>query len=255
MSTTSTQPSETLELEIAGRPVRFTFPSAPGLRPFVEDVLRGADYPLVFPGVYRPQTIVDIGAHAGAATVYFKAHYPWATVLAFEPCQNTFDYLLANTRDLDAVHTRRAALGSQDGRARLFMGQHSSMQNSLRPNLENSSACEWVPVLDARAAIESIGHSKVSIVKLDTEGCEIEILESIRTLWPAVEVIYLEYHSEDDRLAIDTLLAPRFVLYAARASVPHRGTQTYLRVDVLERCNELLASRHVFPKDPGYPRR
>ena len=249
MSATAEQGSEQVELEIAGLAVSFRFPAAPGLRPFVESVLRGADYPLVFPGLFAPTTIVDIGAHAGAATVYFKAHYPAAEVFAFEPSERTFEYLRSNTEGLGDVHVRRAGLGAADGEARLFSGQYSSMQHSLKPNAENTGDFERVPLLEARSALTALGRAPLSIVKIDTEGCEVEILESARELLPAVEVIYLEYHSEADRLALDHLLSPRFVLCAARADGPHRGTNTYVRDDVLERCNAQLEERYVYPKD------
>ena len=249
MSTSATRETETVELEIAGNPVSFTFTSAPGLRPFVESVLTGADYPLVFPGIFEPHTIVDIGAHAGAATVYFKSHYPRARVFAFEPCKDSYAQLRANTQALDSVQIRRAALGAEDGEARLFSGQYSSMQHSLAPNAENTGDFEWVPVLAARAAIESLGAPAYSILKIDTEGCELEILESLGDLLQSVNVIYLEYHSEADRLAIDQLLAPPFVLHTARANGPHRGTNAYIRCDVLESCNASLEARYVYPKD------
>jgi len=246
---TTTHETETLEISIAGAPVRFTYTLAPGLRPFVESVLNGADYPLVFPGVFEPTTIVDIGAHAGAATVYLKSHYPRAEVFAFEPCKDSYEHLRANTRSLEGVQTRRAALGERDGKAQLFAGQYSSMQHSLKPNDENKGDFEWVPVLGARAALEATGHAAFSIVKIDTEGCELEILESIRALLPAIDVVYSEYHSESDRLALDRMLAPHFTLYAARADAPHRGTNTYVRDEVLERCYAQVETRYVFPKD------
>ncbi len=251
MSGSATRRTETIKLEIAGRPVRFAFTSAPGLRPFVESILSGADYPLVFPGIFEPHTIVDVGAHAGAATVYFKAHYPKARVFAFEPCSESYEHLCANTRELDFVQVRRAALGAKDGQARLFSGQYSSMQRSLVPNAENADDFEWVPVLAARTAIESLDAPACSILKVDTEGCEIEIMESLEDMLQSVDVIYLEYHSEADRLAIDQLLAPRFVLYTARADGPHRGTNAYLRREVLEQCNALLETRYVYPKNGG----
>jgi FkbM family methyltransferase len=245
--------SETLDLEIAGKPVSFTFTSAPGLRPYIESVLTGADYPLVFPGIFEPHTIVDIGAHAGAATVYFKSHYPKARVFAFEPCAESYENLCANTRELDLVQTRRAALGAKEGKARLFSGQYSSMQHSIVPNAENTDEFEWVPVLAARAAVESLGAPACSILKIDTEGCELEILESLGDLLQSVDVIYLEYHSEADRLAIDRLLAPHFVLYTARADGAHRGSNAYVRADVLESCNASLEARYVYPKERGAP--
>lgn len=249
MSTTQSKQTETIELEIAGQPVSFTFTSALGLRPFVEAVLTGDDYPLVFPGIYAPTSIVDIGAHAGAATVYFKSHYPDVAITCFEPCKDSFANLSANTRRFDKIKLHNRALGETAGEAQLFSGQYSSMQHSLKPNGENTGEFEWVSVIAAIEAFDTLESPNPSIIKIDTEGCELEILTAVLPLLAKVDVIYLEYHSEDDRLALDRLLADDFVLYAARADVPHRGTNTYIRNEVFDRCSKLVDTQYVFPKD------
>ena len=248
MSTSTTRTTETIDLEIAGKPVHFVFTSAVGLRPFVEAVLTGADYPLVFPGVYTPDSIVDIGAHAGAATVYFKSHYPDARVTCFEPCKDSFRNLSENTRQFDGVRLHNRALGESTGEAQLFSGQYSSMQHSMKKNGENTDEFEWISVLAAVEAFDSL-EGPPSIIKVDTEGCELEILTAVLPILSSVDVIYLEYHSEADRLALDRLLADDFVLYAARADEPHRGTNTYVRNAVFERCSQLVDAQYVFPKE------
>ena len=237
-----------VETRIAGREVRFVFPDALGLRPFVESVLEGRDYPIVFPGVFQATTIVDIGAHAGAASVYLKAHYPDAEVFAFEPSRLAHAHLLVNLRGWPGVEVQRAALGDRSGEARLYEGLYSSMQGSMKPNEENVESYEVVPLLEARSVFSALDRSVLSIVKIDTEGSEIEILDSIEPFLGRIEVLYLEYHSEADRLAIEQRLCTRFVLYAARADEPHRGTNTYVRADVFEAHASRLEERYVFPK-------
>ncbi|HRV80956.1 MAG TPA: FkbM family methyltransferase, partial [Planctomycetota bacterium] len=236
------------ETTIAGKPVSCVFTSAAGLRPFVKAVLEGEDYPLVYPGIYRPERLVDIGAHAGAATVYLKAHYPEMQVACFEPCKDSFANLGVNTRELEHVKLHNRALADETGHAQLFSGQYSSMQHSLKPNAENTDEFEWVSVLGAEEALEALGWDHISLLKIDTEGCEIEILTAIADRLPQIDVIYLEYHSEGDRLALDALLAPHFVLYAARAHEPHRGTNTYVRREVFETCSKALQALYVHPK-------
>lgn len=244
----TTHTDEVIDLVIAGRPAQFTFTAAPGLRPFVEAVLRGDDYPIVFPGVYRPETIVDVGAHAGAATVWFKSHYPDAHVTCFEPCKDSFRHLSANTRGFDGVKLWNRALGEETGEAQLFSGQYSSMQHSMKPNGENTGDFEWISVWSTREAFDALPYERISILKMDTEGLELEILRAIEDRLTSIDVVYLEYHSEADRLAIDRLLEPHFQLYAARADCPHRGTNTYVRNEVLADCAARVAEQYVFPK-------
>src|ERR1700687_1707281 len=45
---------------------------------------------------YPVQTIIDAGAHIGAATAYFKQRWPDAQVVAIEPEQGNYDMLFRN---------------------------------------------------------------------------------------------------------------------------------------------------------------
>jgi hypothetical protein len=47
----------------------------------------------------------------------------------------------------------------------------------------------------------------------------------------AATVVYLEYHSEEDRIALDELLRPTHILYAGSVAFPHRGEFVYVRND------------------------
>ena len=54
-----------------------------------------------------------------------------------------------------------------------------------------------------------------------------------------VDQIYLEYHSEQDRREIDTLLVETHVLAGASAKAVHRGTNHYLNKALLEAYPDL----------------
>ncbi|MEM7517025.1 MAG: FkbM family methyltransferase, partial [Planctomycetota bacterium] len=223
---TTTRPTQALHFEFNGVTRSFHYPGDQHLTPFVKAVLSGEDYPLVFPGLFQAKTIVDIGAHAGAASIYLKANYPDAEIFAFEPCKESFDLYCRNLQGLSPIIPCHAALGTEEGKAQLFHGEHSSMQQSLKANEENSDNFEWVAVLAADEVFDALQRDSFSIVKMDTEGFELEILHTIFEYLPKTDVIYLEYHSEQDRLAIDQFLSDNFVLYAARATEAHRGTNT-----------------------------
>ncbi len=247
-SAMNTETTDSIGIEVDGQPLSFTFTKALGLRPFVEAVLNGTDYPLVYPGIYSPKTILDIGAHAGAATVYLKANYPDAQVACFEPCKDSFEHLERNTEFFEGVRVFHQGLGDHDGEAKLFSGQYSSMQHSMKPNGENSDTFEVVQLREANAAIEALSFDELSMIKVDTEGCEIEILRALGDRLSQVQVIYLEYHSDADRLELDRMLEPHFDLYAASAEEPHRGTNTYVNRKLSRECQPKLKAQYVFPK-------
>lgn len=211
------------------------FTANPSNRPFwvfqsqfcvdiTNDVFSGKSYPLRdFFGEIN--TIVDVGANIGAATVYFKTFYPEARALAFEPDPEAFELLKRNTEGL-GVECFQCGLSDIAHKAQLFLGTiNDSITNSIHKSPMNGA--ESVPV-EIRAAREAIGGYDIDLLKLDTEGCEVQILQSIRDRLPGIAVVYVEYHSDDDRLEIDRLLSPSHYLLNARAGSIHCGELCYL---------------------------
>ena len=58
--------------------------------------------------------------------------------------------------------------------------------------------------------------------KSNTERNEFFKLENLD-----IDMIYVEYHSEDDRIEIDKIVSPRFLLCSSSADQLHRGTKAY----------------------------
>lgn len=211
------------------------YPPGQGLGPFVRAVLDGDDYPVVFPDVFRPETLVDIGAHVGSAALFFRRAYPGARIVCFEPNPAAFEYLRRNVGGEEGLEIHPLAVGSRDAEMRLFDGVHSTMQASLVPNEENRQSGVTVAVREIRPLLAELGVSRISILKVDTEGMELPILRALGEDLARVDVVYLEYHSEADRRELDALLAASgHVLFAARASEPDRGTFTFVRAGSLE---------------------
>ncbi len=68
---------------------------------------------------------------------------------------------------------------------------------------------------------------KAQIMKIDTEGAEIDILERLTSF--DFDVILLEYHSEANRRKVDALLED-FFLVGGEVRLLHRGTLKYIGV-------------------------
>jgi hypothetical protein len=102
------------------------------------------------------------------------------------------------------------------------------MQNSIHPSIEVAEAnSEEIELVEAREALkDKVGPA--SILKVDTEGCELEILKNLEPYFHDFSLIYLEYHSETDRREIDALLAPTHSLLFSNAIQLHRGNVTYI---------------------------
>jgi hypothetical protein len=64
---------------------------------------------------------------------------------------------------------------------------------------------------------------------MDAEGGEVKILsEILKYARNEITMIYLEYHSEADRLTIDQIMKEKYNLAYAQATGQHRGTNLYI---------------------------
>ena len=227
----------------------FTFLDEPHHQYYLRRVLHGREYPALHPEVYSPAVILDIGAHVGSAARYFAQRFPDARIVCIEPTPESFALLERNTRHLPNVERFNLAFASKPGVLRIWRGKTSSGQNSALPNEENGEnffeAQAAVP-LDFCAAQRL---EKISVIKIDVEGLELQILANLAPLLPQVDIFYVEYHSEQLRRDIEKLLGPDYSLFAAEASEADRGTVCYARTRLIQ--NLRLATtreRYVYAK-------
>ena len=222
---------------VAGTEAHVAYPDTGNAGVHVRRILRGLDYPLLGHG-YEPELIVDIGANIGATALYFADAYPWANIFCYEPSPSTYSYLERNARAAANVRTFNFGLSDADAEVKLYLGRSQCLQHSTIPSIEVGAAFEVISVKRASAALQGV-IAEGCILKIDTEGCEVPILEDLRPHLALVDVIYLEYHSERDRRRIDELLAPSFSLWSSAAQVLHRGNLAYVSHNVLPQIPEL----------------
>jgi FkbM family methyltransferase len=196
-------------------------------RAICKEILAGRTYPRI-PFVHDVQTVLDIGANVGAAAVYFALQHPSATIFALEPAAEPFRLLVRNAKSFSNVRTFNFGLFDDDKSVPLHRGKFDSVTASIGTSTLNSSQTEVVNLRRADTWLAQVGISRIDLLKIDTEGCEVPILRSMESLIPGIKVIYLEYHSEDDRQFLDHLVTPSHILYAGRASHPHRGELCYV---------------------------
>ena len=133
----------------------------------------------------------DVGANIGLHTVTAKRMRPGATVVAFEPAPHTTARLIGNI-DLNGLDVQvvAAALSETDGVARLsVVTRGNSGLSSLRPwpdvEYERTILC---PCVRADSLVESGVLPAPTVVKLDVEGFEVEVLRGFGDLLESPEL-------------------------------------------------------------------
>jgi FkbM family methyltransferase len=224
-------PSGDISLSVNGRP--FTFFSPEPLKNLVLEVLYGLEYPLPALANYQPEVIIDIGANVGATSLYFHANFPDAEIYCYEPSAKNYRFLQLNTRHFGNIKTFPYGLLNKSTELPMYQGYHQSAENSIIRSIETTDATEIIKLNRFSDELRERNIDKISFLKLDTEGCEILILEDILDKLDLIDMMFIEYHSEKNRLKIDDLLAGYFLLFYSSALRPHRGTVLYISKKLL----------------------
>lgn len=191
------------------------------------EIFSGQTYPLAS-FVSGVGTILDIGANIGAAAVWFSVQYPLARVFCAEPARAPFTLLERNTARFPNVRRFNSGLFSKNTRAPLYTSKVDSVTASVGRSFLNGTGSELIDLVDAREFLARNEISAIDILKLDTEGCEIPILECMAVQMPAIKVLYVEYHSEDDRRRIDAMVEQTHILFFGKTDGLHRGELCYV---------------------------
>ena len=164
----------------------------------------------------------------GAAAIWFHHHYPSARIVSYEPSPAVFEFLRENTADIENIEAKQIGMSDRDCQVELHVGQHHVAQSSVVAHAETSNQTETITLSRASAELQSLGIPRISILKLDTEGCEVPML-SDRSGWhDRMDAIYVEYHCEADRRQIDQMLAQNFYLIRANVQCGNLGMLVYL---------------------------
>jgi FkbM family methyltransferase len=139
-----------------------------------------------------PHTIVDAGANAGMAAIYYANKYPDARIVAVEPEPSNYAALLKNVAPYTNVIPVNAALWNKNCQIRL-----GSPQNDSRPYSKWAFQVsnQGIPVrgITMRTLMEETGLDNIDLLKMDIEGGEVEAFANCDWI-DGVQAIAIELH-------------------------------------------------------------
>lgn len=172
--------------------------------------------------------VIDVGANVGLFTMYMKLLYPDCVVHCYEPVPATLSLLQRNLEALVDVHVHPYALGERDGEQQIYLHRRNTGQNSFKRIEGDKHYDRWlnIPIRDSARELDALGQDHIDVLKIDTEGYELEILERLGDRLNMVSYVLIEYHSEEDRRKIDRCLS-QFALCGTSGIHVDRGTLKY----------------------------
>ena len=165
--------------------------------------------------------IIDIGANVGGFAVWAHEYFPNAKIDCYEPIKANYELLRQNTEGTD-IAIRNIAIGKEDGERKMYYGANNCGEASLYQGHEQSNEGELVKMMS------SMHLPRCDIMKIDTEGAEIEILENLVN-FPSVFLI--EFHSAYNRRRIDELLID-YTLIECSMRGWNYGILKYVRTEI-----------------------
>jgi FkbM family methyltransferase len=154
----------------------------------------------------------DIGANEGQTATEALRIFPAARVFSFEPHPITFQKLKSRFDNNRRVACYNIALSNENGKAVMYEYSESSMINSLTSKAryavrQEKKVSREVPVkvssLDWFCRDQNI--DRIDVLKIDTEGHELEVLKGAVTLLSSGKIRYV-YAEFNDLLSINGVI-------------------------------------------------
>ena len=221
-------PSQVVEIDVQSGGVRQTLKIPRNELFRAKSILQDNEYSILnFRSHRGPMTVVDVGANVGLYAIYMKAIDPGCVIHCFEPSPSTFVLLHANLGDITGIYLHSCGLFDRSQQATMHIHRMNTGQNSIKSSGEYYGDSVQVPLKDAGAEFDRLSLIDIDVLKIDTEGCEVEILGSLGHRLDRIDYVLVEYHSEKDRRQIDGLLK-EFHVFGSKSSSLGDGVVKYI---------------------------
>ncbi len=209
-----------------GRKIELVVPADEGAHHVLNEIFKDQCYRQV-PGIPAPGAVLDIGANVGLAAAYFRLAYPEALIHCVEPDPVAWSFLVENARQIGNCRLHEVGLYEGDCE-RPFYSATSTVMSSLARNPLARVTPSVLKLRDAGRFVAGLGVERFDLIKIDTEGAEIPIIRSLASFLSGAAVVHVEFHSREDRRAIDDLMNPTHCLHYGVIEAAHRGHFTYV---------------------------
>ncbi|MBU0546500.1 FkbM family methyltransferase [Patescibacteria group bacterium] len=143
--------------------------------------------------------ILDIGAHVGFFSMYCRALNPKVKIFAVEPASENLEMLNSHIKEnkLKNIIVAECAVSGKTGK-RLLEKDEETINYRLSPKFADLKKCSSIKTetYSFRDFCAKNEIKKISLMKMDIEGGEYEVLESMSSEdFALVKFIILEYHN------------------------------------------------------------
>ncbi len=139
----------------------------------------------------RPATIIDVGASDGIWSLRARQHFPVSQFLLFEPLQER-QAALGQLREKIGFHIVTSAAGARSGTISFAIDPELDGSGVAAPGSTNTRE---VPVETVDSVIASRRLPGPYLLKLDTHGYEVPVLEGASAVLQRTELLVIEAYN------------------------------------------------------------
>ena len=125
----------------------------------------------------KHDTVVDIGANIGDSSVYFAIEF--GKVYAIEPFPSSFKYIPINAK-INGLEDKIVPLNFAVGPSSNYIYISDEIENSTNLTANKTQGTFKVKVVTLSEIVKEYFIPKQSLLKIDCEGCEYEIFNSVK---------------------------------------------------------------------------
>jgi FkbM family methyltransferase len=188
---------------LLGRPNEISI-HPPGLRAPVFIRLRTSDLS-VYDGIllrreyefeipFSPETVVDVGANIGMASIYFTNRFPAARVIAVEAEASNYEVLVKNVAPYPNIHPVHAALWDKDGEVSVCSPDPTSKAFDKWGFVTREGFGVRVRAMTMQTLLAENRLSSIDLLKVDIEGAEKDVFGGCCDWVQSVRCLMIELH-------------------------------------------------------------
>jgi len=147
-------------------------------------------------GCERFATVIDVGANKGQFASYARLRWPQARLICFEPLPEPRAKLARVTRGRAEIHA--CALGVAPGTGQMHLASRADSSSLLalgarQKSIFGMAESGTLPVPIQRLdAVITPPLARPSLLKIDVQGFELQVLEGATALLPEIDAVYVE---------------------------------------------------------------
>jgi FkbM family methyltransferase len=202
---------------------------------------------------FSPRVVIDIGAHVGESALKFSQWFPGAHILCIEPSTSSYQQLQKNLAHLPLAHCFRVAIGQADEMTTLYV--RGGTTNSLLPPdpawaAEQQHRQEAIQMVTLCSFCSEQGIEEVDLVKVDTEGFDLNVLIGADDMLRSgrVGVLQVEaglHPANTAHVPLESLKAHLEVRHYRLFGIYHQVGEFTEQRRYLRRCDAVFISREL----------